>query len=133
MVSSLNSIDSFKNTGNPDGHSLRFTKDYGVARTAKEPEKARRRLATHDYGGQPSPFKKSNIDLFDNDLMLAKPAVALAKAGGQGGIRTPVTLAGQPDFESGAFNRALPPVHTKPIHRQKTTISGQLSQAGTLQ
>jgi hypothetical protein len=35
------------------------------------------------------------------------------KNGGQGGIRTPVTLAGQPDFESGAFNRALPPVRNQ--------------------
>ena len=30
--------------------------------------------------------------------------------GGEGGIRTPDTLASMPDFESGAFNRALPPL-----------------------
>ena len=33
------------------------------------------------------------------------------KYGGEGGIRTPGTLASTSDFESGAFNRALPPLH----------------------
>ena len=32
--------------------------------------------------------------------------------GGEGGIRTPDTLTSMPDFESGAFNRALPPLHS---------------------
>ena len=31
-------------------------------------------------------------------------------SGGEGGIRTPGTLASTSDFESGAFNRALPPL-----------------------
>ena len=31
-------------------------------------------------------------------------------SGGEGGIRTPDSLATMPDFESGAFNRALPPL-----------------------
>ena len=30
--------------------------------------------------------------------------------GGEGGIRTPDGLATMSDFESGAFNRALPPL-----------------------
>ena len=30
--------------------------------------------------------------------------------GGEGGIRTPGSLSTTPDFESGAFNRALPPL-----------------------
>jgi hypothetical protein len=30
--------------------------------------------------------------------------------GGEGGIRTPGTRKGTSDFESGAFNRALPPL-----------------------
>ena len=30
--------------------------------------------------------------------------------GGEGGIRTPDSLTTMPDFESGAFNRALPPL-----------------------
>ena len=30
------------------------------------------------------------------------------EAGGEGGIRTPDSLTTMPDFESGAFNRALP-------------------------
>ena len=30
---------------------------------------------------------------------------------GEGGIRTPGTLAGTPDFESGAIDQALPPLH----------------------
>src|SRR6266700_2497467 len=30
--------------------------------------------------------------------------------GGEGGIRTPVTLSGKLDFESSAFNRARPPL-----------------------
>ena len=30
--------------------------------------------------------------------------------GGEGGIRTPDSLATMSDFESGAFNRALPPL-----------------------
>src|SRR5208282_5620161 len=32
--------------------------------------------------------------------------------GGEGGIRTPDTLTSMPDFESGAFNRALPPLRS---------------------
>ena len=32
--------------------------------------------------------------------------------GGEGGIRTPDSLATMSDFESGAFNRALPPLRT---------------------
>ena len=31
-------------------------------------------------------------------------------SGGEGGIRTPDTLTSMPDFESGAFNRAPPPL-----------------------
>ena len=31
-------------------------------------------------------------------------------SGGEGGIRTPDSLTTMPDFESGAFNRALPPL-----------------------
>ena len=33
--------------------------------------------------------------------------------GGEGGIRTPGTLASTSDFESGAFNRALPPLRVR--------------------
>jgi hypothetical protein len=33
--------------------------------------------------------------------------------GGEGGIRTPDTRKGMPDFESGAFNRALPPLRIR--------------------
>lgn len=35
---------------------------------------------------------------------------ALKLNGGEGGIRTPDSLTTMPDFESGAFNRALPPL-----------------------
>ena len=42
-------------------------------------------------------------------------------AGGEGGIRTPDTRKGMPDFESGAFNRALPPLH---IHFRIGVIAG---------
>ena len=38
-------------------------------------------------------------------------AVGSELVGGEGGIRTPGTLASTSDFESGAFNRALPPLH----------------------
>ena len=31
--------------------------------------------------------------------------------GGEGGIRTPDTREGMPDFESGAIDRTLPPLH----------------------
>jgi hypothetical protein len=34
----------------------------------------------------------------------------LGRSGGEGGIRTPDSLTTMPDFESGAFNRALPPL-----------------------
>jgi hypothetical protein len=34
--------------------------------------------------------------------------------GGEGGIRTPGTIAGTSDFESGALNRALPPLRAAP-------------------
>jgi len=36
--------------------------------------------------------------------------ISLVLYGGEGGIRTPGTLASTSDFESGAFNRALPPL-----------------------
>jgi hypothetical protein len=36
--------------------------------------------------------------------------------GGEGGIRTPDRLAPMSDFESGAFNRALPPLRTSILH-----------------
>ena len=36
--------------------------------------------------------------------------VTLESCGGEGGIRTPGTITGTSDFESGAFNRALPPL-----------------------
>ena len=38
---------------------------------------------------------------------------ALRALGGEGGIRTPGTLAGTPDFESGAIDQTLPPLHDK--------------------
>ena len=37
------------------------------------------------------------------------------KFGGEGGIRTPVTLTGKLDFESSAFNRARPPLRGNSI------------------
>jgi hypothetical protein len=40
--------------------------------------------------------------------------------GGEGGIRTPDTRKGMPDFESGAFNRALPPLRSE----LRTAITG---------
>src|SRR5271168_2084530 len=42
--------------------------------------------------------------------------------GGEGGIRTPDTLTGMSDFESGAFNRALPPLRfgCRPTHARRT-------------
>ena len=36
--------------------------------------------------------------------------ISLSLYGGEGGIRTPDSLATMSDFESGAFNRALPPL-----------------------
>jgi hypothetical protein len=36
--------------------------------------------------------------------------------GGEGGIRTPDSLATMSDFESGAFNRALPPLRFVNTH-----------------
>ena len=38
------------------------------------------------------------------------------ESGGEGGIRTPDTLSSMPDFESGAFNRALPPLRIVKLH-----------------
>jgi hypothetical protein len=37
-------------------------------------------------------------------------SMGLKGLGGEGGIRTPDSLATMSDFESGAFNRALPPL-----------------------
>ena len=37
--------------------------------------------------------------------------------GGEGGIRTPDSLATMSDFESGAFNRALPPLRVVTPYR----------------
>jgi hypothetical protein len=34
----------------------------------------------------------------------------MKRNGGEGGIRTPDGVTPMPDFESGAFNRALPPL-----------------------
>ena len=36
--------------------------------------------------------------------------MSLIMNGGEGGIRTPGTLSSTADFESAAFNRALPPL-----------------------
>src|SRR4051812_42891391 len=36
--------------------------------------------------------------------------------GGEGGIRTPDSLATMSDFESGAFNRALPPLRAPSVY-----------------
>ncbi len=36
--------------------------------------------------------------------------VQLVRSGGEGGIRTPVTVPRELDFESSAFNRARPPL-----------------------
>ena len=41
---------------------------------------------------------------------LPKTSETRFSSGGEGGIRTPGALAGTPDFESGAFNRTLPPL-----------------------
>jgi hypothetical protein len=41
--------------------------------------------------------------------------------GGEGGIRTPDTRKGMPDFESGAFNRALPPLRF--VHKESATAA----------
>ena len=40
--------------------------------------------------------------------------------GGEGGIRTPDTLAGMHDFESCAFNQALPSLHASGEYDIKT-------------
>jgi hypothetical protein len=45
------------------------------------------------------------------------PKNLLNKYGGEGGIRTPGTLASTSDFESGAFNRALPPLRGWNLYR----------------
>ena len=42
--------------------------------------------------------------------------ISLSLYGGEGGIRTPDSLATMPDFESGAFNRALPPLRAFTSH-----------------
>ncbi len=44
------------------------------------------------------------------DLLFFEPNRAGKGSGGEGEIRTPDSLATMPDFESGAFNRALPPL-----------------------
>ena len=51
--------------------------------------------------------------------------------GGEGGIRTPVTLPGKLDFESSAFNRARPPLRflclafLQPKTREKVSEHGR--------
>jgi hypothetical protein len=46
-----------------------------------------------------------------NCLLARQHGIGTEKGnGGEGGIRTPDTLTGMSDFESGAFNRALPPL-----------------------
>ena len=44
--------------------------------------------------------------------------ISLVLYGGEGGIRTPDSLATMSDFESGAFNRALPTLRTFSISWQ---------------
>ena len=43
--------------------------------------------------------------------------------GGEGGIRTPGTLAGTPDFESGAFDQALPPLRVRVRPEEAANLS----------
>ena len=47
--------------------------------------------------------------------------------GGEGGIRTPDSLATMPDFESGAFNRALPPLRGAAIGTSLSIMPDGLS------
>ena len=44
-------------------------------------------------------------------------AIELRPHGGEGGIRTPDTREGMHDFESCAFNQALPPLRRKQGHK----------------
>ena len=68
----------------------------GSPDSQQDPVTKRRTLA----GGRAPPTQKLlKIQLFRD-------------SGGEGGIRTPDTLASMPDFESGAFNRALPPLRS---------------------
>src|SRR6202012_5618147 len=45
---------------------------------------------------------------------LLEPGAQARRVSGEGGIRTPGTLAGTPDFESGAIDRTLPPLQVVP-------------------
>ena len=44
-------------------------------------------------------------------------AIELRPLGGEGGIRTPDTREGMHDFESCAFNQALPPLLEKQVRK----------------
>jgi hypothetical protein len=44
--------------------------------------------------------------------------------GGEGEIRTPDSLSTMPDFESGAFNRALPPLRSSAARSTSIRLSG---------
>jgi hypothetical protein len=73
-------------------------------------------MAHMALAGERSPFPSSlGIVQISGDIQLhcrlaLLKLLILNMRGGEGGIRTPDTLSSMPDFESGAFNRALPPL-----------------------
>jgi hypothetical protein len=62
---------------------------------------------TGAHGGEGHEFQRQPSDARP---LINLPGCCWTSSGGEGGIRTPDTLTGMPDFESGAFNRALPPL-----------------------
>ena len=56
------------------------------------------------------PIRAVPSDFIGFALRKALNNIGLKGLGGEGGIRTPDSLATMSDFESGAFNRALPPL-----------------------
>src|ERR1039458_2917944 len=56
------------------------------------------------------PYLTKNLTKFSFYSIYHLLSATYRKSGGEGGIRTPGTLASTSDFESGAFNRALPPL-----------------------
>jgi hypothetical protein len=53
------------------------------------------------------PLSKNSIEVKEG---YDRPCAGAFRAGGEGGIRTPDTREGMPDFESGAIDRTLPPL-----------------------
>ncbi len=85
--------------------------------------RSRRRILCRPDHREPNPhLKKRRVLFLGSGCRLG--GTIKETFGGEGGIRTPGTIAGTSDFESGALNRALPPLRFYCFHHFNVRPAG---------